>query len=769
MSESEYILLAARNKYALAPDNLGIEGKVPPDRSGAERYQTLSGLLKVLRYRWKLVAMTAALVFGVGVGVYFLIASYVATTIIEVNKDDPTDNDGAQTNGPVFNSDDIKEEVQTDVDILQTDNRLALGVIEQLNLLGEHSFRQAIDADEKGLRIDRAPRTRDNALNIFHRHLKVDTPPDSRLITISYKSPNAILSAAITNALARTFIEDTLSRRKRSILTSSTWLQHELDDLKAKMQESQQNLADYERNSGLAGVQLTGPANGNTTVSVAPENTVTSRLLMLNQELTAAEANRISTEAVNRLVKSNDPEVVLGLGPMAVSSANGGAPSSITPESIGLLTQLRAQETDLKRQLSAATVKYGENNPRRIEIQSQLDSLQQQIQAELGRVRARAAHAYDYARLNEDSVRRQFQRQQDAANDLADKSVKLQLLAQEAFSNQTLYENLFSKLQTATLASGTRASRIDIVADAIPGGSPNFPKLEIYLAAVAAAGLFFGVTIAFVRESMDETVRTLHDLTEIRGHVFPGYIPRTHALGAEAGERIESELITSPNAPFSEAFRSLRTMINLSLSRAYPRTILVTSGLGNAGKTTVVYNLGVAYAQQGARVLLLDADLRNPDLHRFFSASVTPGVTEACAKPENAELTGVIPHPVLPSLFLLPAGERPHLPSELVASPAFETLLRKLSGSFDYVFVDSPPMLAVTDASVIATMVNGVIAVVRSRSTTRLAVSAIAECLQSTNTPVLGFVLNGVDNPALDGFYQYSYSRRKGDQLAISA
>lgn len=770
MNDATNNAMIAGKPYSALSDTMSFDGKGFPDPADPGRYQSLSGLLRVLRRRWKLATITALTVFALGAGVYFLIAAYSATTIIEINKDDPTDNDGAQSNGPVFNSDDIKDEVQTDVNILQTDDSLALAVIQKLNLLNEPAFRKAINSGEKGNPIERAPKTRDAILDIFHSHLKVDSPADSRLITISYKSSDPFISANITNTLARTFIDDTLSRRKRSILTSSDWLRHELEDLKTRAEDSQQKLADYERQTGMAGVELTGATSGNgtNTVSITPQNTVTARLFALNQELTEAEANRISTEAVDRLVKSNDPDIVLGLGPMAVSNTNG-ASSSINPESIAVLSQLRAQETDLERQLSAATVKYGENNPRRMEIQNQLDSLRQQVRTELGRMRQRAANAYNYAKINESSIRQQFQKQEGAANDMADKNVKLQLLAQEAFSNQSLYDNLFSKLQTATLASGTRATRIEIVDEAIPVALPNIPKLGIYAAAVLAAGLFFGVTFAFLRESMDGTVRTLNEVPEIFGHVFPGYIPRTKMFGSDEVAASGGELITSPSSPFSESIRSLRTALSLAVANKRPRTILVTSALGSAGKSTLTYNLGVAYAQQGARVLLIDCDLRNPDLHRFFSWPATQGLTEACADVDSPTVTGLVQHTFLPTLSLLPAGEPPALPSEFFASPAFEKLLKKVSGSFDYILLDSPPILAVTDASVIATKVNAVVAVVRSRNTTKLAVSALAQALHRTDAPVFGFVLNDVDNASLDGFHEYGYARGKGDRLAINA
>ena len=794
MNETEPNLSLPKSNHISAYDAFLLDKTT----TGTSQYQTLSGLLLVLRQRWRTVAIVAAMVLTLGAPLYLLMKAYSATTIIEVNKDDPSDNDAAHSNGAPLTSDDIKGEVQTDVNILQTNDDLALAVIKKLNLLNEPSFKSVIDSGEKGKSLDEAPRTRDNALDLFRRRLKVDSPPDTRLIAITFKSSDPILATNVTNTLAKMFIDDTLARRQRSMERSSAWLQHELGDLKKQVEQSEQRLADYERSAGLAGISLTGSSNGDgtTTVSLTSQNTVTNRLFSLNQELTAAEANRISTEAVYRLVRSQDPDVVLGLGPMSVSSGSGSGASSITPEGINLVSSLRAQEADLDRQLAASLVKYGSNNPRRIQLQKQIDAVKQQMQAELERIRSRAANNYLYAKRNEDAIRTQFAKQETAASVMADKSVKLQLLAQEAFSNRALYDGLFSKLQKATLASGTRATRIEVVAEALPAGVPDVPKRSAFLAVIAVAVLFFGVSAAFLQESFDETVRTPQDLAEIQGLNMLGYIPTLQSRPMKAMRSGSSQLIDSPRSPFSEAFRALRTSINLAggrwsngnifasqeqtaaaiaatgvpvfvwkdespetISSPRSRTMLVTSALGGAGKTTVAYNLGVAFAQQGARVLLVDGDLRHPDLHKLFSASVAPGLSEACANPASPEIGGIVQHSSLPTLFMLPAGEEPKLPTELFGSAAFDSVLWRLSRLYDYVLIDSPPILAVTDASIIATKVSAVAAVVRSRSTTRPVLSALVQAMQRTHAPVLSFILNDVRHPTLDGFHDYGYSR----------
>lgn len=756
------------------------------------RYQTLSGLLAVLRQRWKMVLLIALGTLALGIVGYYLISSYTATTTIEINKDDPTDSGAAQMNGAALTADDIKDEVTTDVNILQSDDDLALDVIGKLHLVDDPSFKKAVVPSEKGRPLKDAPLTSKRALGVFRSKLKIDSPADTRLITISYKNPNPAVAAKVTNEMAKTFIDHTVSRRQRSIRNSTTLLQGELQELKSRMEKSEQALADYERNTGLAGIELTGASSGdgNTSVSVTPQNTVTSRLLTLNQELAAAEANRISNEAVYRLVKSQDPESVLGLGPMNIANGGGGGASSVSPESVALVSSLRAQEADLQRQLAASDVKYGENNPHHIQLEQQADSVKQQLQAELTRIRSRAASDYRYAKSNEDAIRAEFEKQQNAANDMADKSVKLQLLAQEAFSNRALYEGIYSKLQSAALASSARATRIDIVSEAIPAVTPVWPKQTLYLAGLTAIALFLGITAAFLSESLDETVRTSDDLAELQGLSALGYIPRLssgspwkvrvrlssggsadHDVVDPYGQKdsIRRTLIDSPRSPFSEAFRALRTSINLALGPSQSRTIMVTSALGGAGKTSITYNLGVAFAQQGARVLIIDGDIRNPDLHRLFSIPVTPGLSEACQNSHQGEIAGIAQHPSIPSLFMIPAGSRIDFPSELFESASFESLLQKAANLYDYVLIDSPPILAVTDASIIASKVRAVIAVVRSKSTSRSALQALMRALHYSQAPTVSFVLNDVRHPTQAGFYDYHYSRAERDIIDASA
>lgn len=199
------------------------------------------------------------------------------------------------------------------------------------------------------------------------------------------------------------------------------------------------------------------------------------------------------------------------------------------------------------------------------------------------------------------------------------------------------------------------------------------------------------------------------------------------------------------------------------------KTLLVTSATKGDGKTTIVYNLGVAFAQQGAKVLLIDGDLRNPHLHDGFGVPRCPGLSEFLGLERGVE-PEVVCHPKLENLFLLPAGTLPELASELVGSKRFEALLQSCASQYDYVLIDSPPMMAVTDAAIIATNADAVLAVVRSHRTTRSLLAGLAQALERTQVSVLGLVLNDVQNPSQDGLYGvYGYGETSDNRRTLHA
>lgn len=725
--------------------------------------QTLIGLFRILRRRWKAVAGITLATFCLGLLICSMLTpQFSSTSSIEISRDDSKEDTAAPGLGLSPTTEEVKTEINTAITVLQSEG-LALSVIQDLKLMSKPPFNKAVSSDERGKSLDQAPKTRQKVIRAFEKSLKVESPEDTRLINVTFQNPDPNVSADVANYLPRLFIENNLERRQKSTIQVSYWLQKQLGDLKRQVEVSEQRLADYERRTGLAGIQISGSSTGDgaSSVAISPHNTVTERLFALNQELTAAEANRISTETVYRLVQTQDPEVVLGLGSMSVASSGAGSAAVTADGGITLVRSLRAQEAALTQEYAASAVKYGTNNPRLSQVQQQLVAVRQQMHAELERISQRAENAFKYARKNEDTLRQQFTKQQSAANLLADDTVHLQVLAQEAYSNRALYESLFSKLQTANLASGVRATRIDIVDPARSGGIPGFPAWDKILPLLLVFSGLVGISAAFLRESLDETVRTSRDLGEVPDVPMLAYIPTMQADTTKT-------LVSAPKAPFAEAFRALRTSIMLETASFSQKVFLITSPLGGDGKTTATFNLGAAFAQQGARVLLIDGDLRNPELHRLFGCGMSPGLGDLQHSSQGSEVKGIVQHAALPTLFILPAGQLPELPAEFFGSDRFAWFLDSAGQRYDYVLIDSPPMLSVTDASLIASKAAGTIVVIRSRSTTRQIFSATVRALRRTGTPTLGVLLNDVRNPTLDGFHDYAYSRQKGNELAAT-
>ncbi len=706
-----------------------------PEAESPERYETLSDLLAVVRERWKTVLGCVLACFVLGaLACLILKPKYTASASLEVNSETPA-MAGGSLPGAAGLPDEVKTEVETDTNVLQSSD-LALAVIQKLKLENDAPFRAVHVRKEADLSLDRAPKTRDTYLKLFAKNLKVSSVPDSRLITVAFRNPDPAVAAEVANTLAETFIAQTLERRLHANSTVSFWISKEIGGLRERVRLSEQALADFEHKTGLAGidVQSATQTGGQSGLAMQAHNGVLDRLNTLNAELTTAEANRISSEAIYKLTQSQDPETVLGLGSMNLV---GGGSVLAQGGGLDLLRTLRSQQAALKVQLADLQTRYGPQNPRLVELTSQLQAMDSEIAAEMARIRERAENDYKYAQANQDALRAQLARQQQLADKFTDQTVQLQLLSQEAFSNRTLYQNLYSELNQANVAAGIHATRLDIVDRALIPGTPSSPSPFLLLAASLGAGLVLGILCAFLRQSIDVSVRVARD---VESTVHIPVIAQLPMLGEGAAR---ASMLHAPRSAFAESCRSLCTaVLGLLESGSQPRVLLVSSPFGGDGKTTVSYNIAVALAQRGERVLLLDANLRDPGLQHFFPNSGASGLADVLEHRAPRLADSITEHPQLPNLALLPAGRTPELPAELFSSEAFERLLDEARAHYRWTVIDSPSLLPFTDATVIADKVDGVVAVARAGSTSREGLRAYTQLLLRMRAPLLGFALN---------------------------
>ena len=780
-----------------APITLPAAGSDPSDAP-----VTLASAFAVLRRRRALLLWPVALLLlASALSCLFATRRYRATAEIQVQKENSSAFGlGASANGQdqaaPGDSLDYNMTLQTEAGILRSP-ALALAVIQAAHLentpdyfaygsAAPHAFsllgwtarlpwRKPLEP--LTIPLAQAPNRRYSAEAIFASHLKVLPQPGTRLIDISYTDLDPARAAAVANTVTRVLAELTFQQRFTSTLQGSSWLSGQLNDLRARTEQAQAKAAALERGTGMFG-------------NDASRNVVLERLDSLNQTLTAAESNRILKESIDKVAASGSPELISSLS----GNSSTGSVASIST-SLTLIQGLRQQEAQVRSELAEDSVRYGPAYPKVSELKAQLAGIATSIAAETTRLGQRAHTDWQIAVRQEAGARAAFDRQKQLATRQNDNVIAYQLARQEADSSRDLYEGLLARLKQTNLLEGLRASNISVVgaAQVPPPNHPASPNVLLRMGAALAAGLLLGFGAALFAELTDSSIQSLTQVEAALGvpllAVLPaiaGLRPRSpdrlsgRTLAADASRRLQSgsdrpaQALPAPRKPsslpallpvplpvldhrlsvFSEGLRSLRTVLQLSGSGGAPQVILVTSCLAGEGKTTLAVNLAALFAQGGARVLLVDADLRRPTLHHYSQGSPEAGLAMALSGPETVPPRQPIAS--MPNLSMLCGSEIAPFPSELLGSLRMEQLLGEWRSAYDVIVLDSPPVLPVTDAVLLSRHSDATLLVARHRQTTHQALRRGVETLQrqSATRGAIGVVLNDVA-PGSGDFYQY--------------
>src|SRR5215472_16730352 len=626
-------------------------------------------------------------------------------------------------------------ELPTQVHILQS-TRIASQVIKALNLDSSAPVRRGKPSVASPL--DPAKET--EQINSFLAALRVTPVPDTRLVEIRYSSPNPQLAASIVNTLVQTFIEENIRSKFDSTMQASDWLSKQLYDLQLKVETSEEKILRYEKDNGMAGVD-------------EKQNIITAKLDELNKELTIAESDRIQKQSQYEQTLSSDAELLENA------------------DKDSLIGKLRSEEADLKMQYAQLTSQFDESYPKVIELKGQLQQLEKNIHAEVKKMSARAETQYQAALHHEKLLRVAFEAQKEEANKLNEKAVDYNLLKRDYETNRKLYEELLEKLKQASVSAGLKSSNIRIVDAARVPTSPSTPNIPRNIELSLLLGTLGGVALAFVLEAMDTTVRTPEQAEIVSGLPSLGVIPlslsgskpflrgRPFLIGDSPSSGMELITHKRPQSQIAESFRSLRTSILLSGSfKSRPKVLLITSALPKEGKSSTSVNLAIVLAQKGSRVLLVDGDMRRPTLHRVLGVSREVGLS-SLLDGTAAEEKVILPAPDFPNLFVLPAGPSPSNPVELLDSDPLRNLLNRWRDEYDYVIIDSPPTLSLTDAVVVSPETDAVVMVIRSGETTKDAVRRTRDTLLQVNARIIGIVMNAVDLRSPDLYYYYYYSK----------
>jgi capsular exopolysaccharide synthesis family protein len=708
---------------------------------------TLAEILATLRKRkWIIVtAVLVALTFGVLISARTK-PQYSATARIAISKESG-ENFGFKGSQSTGDSEDYDYTVSMDTqtNILQS-NRIALEVIENLHLDENRAFAGDLAASKPktgDIGIQRIDHAREAALlALFHSEMGVRSVRNTRILDVSFRSPDPALAAQIADGIVAMYIEDNYRTRYETTMQSSDWLAKQISDLKQRVETSQEKLVRYQRENGMLGID-------------EKQNIITQKLDDLNKSVTEAQADRISKQAAYETAKVGKFD--------EISEPN------------GLSANLRQQEASLRSQYAMVTTNFGPNYPKSLELKNQIDQTQRSIDAENQRQLTKLQSEFTAAQAREAMLAKALDQQKLEANQLNEKSIEFSILKRDLDANRTLYEGLLQKLKEAGVTAGLRSSNIRIVDNArvpISPVTPNWPRnLELSL----LAGLIGGVLLTFLIEALDNTVRTPEEAQSLVGLPSLGLIPHSNALKTVGlprslksvypalANRSPSMLVAQsrPNSDIVESFRSLRTSLLLSSAVKRPNVILFTSPMPQEGKTTTCVNMAIVLAQRGGKILLVDTDLRRPSVHSIFGLPNVVGLSNVLADLEDIDGAIQQYHPI-PNLFILTAGPTPPQPAELLGSDRMQQLLERFRTEYDQVILDSSPVNLVTDPAVLSPHTDAVLLVVRASMTSKSALRHARDQLHQINAPLKGVVVNDAKLHSFDYRYRSYYGTKDG-------
>jgi succinoglycan biosynthesis transport protein ExoP len=705
----------------------------------------------LVKRKWTVLACLFTIFSVVAIASLKMNPVYEASGSIAINK--PDSSLGNFNNSPTFNLDYYDPtEIETEVKILQSD-LLALQVVKDLGLDRRPEFggkaappSASLDLAPDPLQAD--PSRTSALLSNFRGNLKVALAPNTKIIEVHFRSADKDLAANVVNKLMEDYTENNFKSRFDSTMQAEDWLSKQLVDLQMKVENSQEKLVRYQKEHEILGID-------------EKQNITTAKLDELNKALTAAESERMNKESVYRLVESGDADTVASAASSLDAGGTGGQSAS------ALLEGLRTREADTRIQVAELSTQFGPSYPKVAQLNGQLKEIDAQIVSETRKVAGKIRGQYLAALQRENLLHDALEKQKQEENKLNESAIDYSILKRDLDSYRQLYEGLMEKMKEAGVSAGLKSNNFRIVDVARVPNYPIEPNIPRNLAFAFMLGLTSGVGMAFLFEGLDNTVRTTEQAQMISGFATLGMIPlgsrsaREGANGkrlmiATSKEAVELVAKARPQSQMAESYRALRTSLLLTSVGAPPKVIMITSALPQEGKSTTSINCAVVLAQKGTRVLLIDADLRRPSIHKTLGMGPRSGLSNVLTGSATLQQT-IQPSKILPNLFILPAGTPPPNPAELLASSNMKDVLEELRGQYDHVVIDTPPTLSVTDAVVLSPRADAIVLVIRSGQTTKQALRRARDILTQVNAKVSGVLLNAVDLSSPDYYYYYEY------------
>ena len=699
---------------------------------------TLSEALLVLRKRkWIILAL---ILVGVLVGIYQAATQpirYTSTGRIEVRSGTANEYRVAGM-GMAGLAQDNKLDSEV---LIITSESLYLNVAREMNLANNADFMGSAPAHGAPQRDLNDPAVRHAVVAQLLKNVTVALIPRTDIIKITCVTSKPQLAADIVNHIVNAYIQRSYQTRFDSTQRVSQWLSNQLDDLKQQVENSQEQLIDLQKRLGVVGLGFDATKPSTTQSQASVDALVTAA--------STAKVARILAESRYRTLNSSDPNL------LESSLDATGIPNSE-------LARLRTDLAETRAQIAQLGVTLGPKNPSILALQAHEREVDHELKTEQTRLLTQAQQAFTAAKENEQQTAAALEQQKNDAYKLRDDLVEYTLRQRDYEANRTLYENLLSRLRAASVQAGLESMEVDIVDQALRPSVVTVTPRSTILLKTTLFGIIAGLIVAFTLESLDTGLRSVSEIEVVTQLPSLSVIPRVRRVGSESGSSLSVAqsnigVLATSKSQFSEAFRSLRTSLLLATTGHPPKIILISSSTPTEGKTTIATNLACILAQRETRVILIDGDLRRPNVHHRFGLNGRVGLSTVLSGGSSLE-DAVRNVPEVPNLDVLCSGPVPPFPTEMLSSEAMHNLLQRCAGIYTHVVIDSPPILSVTDGVILARQADAIVLVVRHGKSSRHVVRRARDLLVRSGAPVTGVVLNSVDinAPEYHGYYGYS-------------
>ncbi len=696
----------------------------------------------ILRRKWVVISFALFVIISVTISTFMMRPLYKATAVIRINAGNP---EPISFKGdPAAPPDDDNNYYETQYKILRS-RALAKQTIQKLKLYVNPEFNprpgKTLFATLKGWVVDLIPfkgRSNDPAgnakepsaeeysalINKFLSMIQVTPEKKTQLVRVSCVSPFPGLARHAANGLADGYIDFNIDNRLDASKKTGAILQKQIDLFKAKVAASEAALDDYASKNGML---IVGNKDNK-------QNIMVEKLAEISQALNAATTKRLQAEALRAQVDRPQAE-----GSLFVDNR--------------LIQSLRKQYESLQAQYSNLLTIYKPEYPKMQMLKSQMRAILRSIASEKRKLAGSVTSDYQTDRRAENYLSQEYAKQEAAILNYQKANSQYQILKGDVDSNRALYNTLLDRMKQVTAAATPISTNIQVLDRAelpmVPF-KPNKP-LNIFLSLVF--GLGGGIGLAFFIEYFDNTFKNTHEIERATRLPALGMIPMQKFPAV-----VKRPLIaySQSRSPVAEAFRSIGTFIMLSSSAKPPKTILITSPGEKEGKTTICINTAMALAESTGNGIIIDADLRKPKLHHSFGAENAIGLSTFLSG--NAEFEeGLIQKTQINGLNIITSGPIAPNPSELIVSRRMKDLLEALYTMYDFVIIDSPPLMGMSDSIYLSRIVDGSVIVIKAGETTKQVLSETKKIYRNINAKILGVVLNGIKESDLKYNYYSNY------------